>query len=128
MRGKTDFFISFLLQDIKQFALLRTIDNIKNIRSTNFRSVRGRVNSLGLRVHPFASIFFDRMIGLTNLHIWSKIHTITMAEVAVLMSNARFGNCRCGKGFTAEGCVCANGRILGLHRICAELSPEKVEC
>ena len=66
--------------------------------------------------------------GLTNGDIWTKIHTITMAEVAVLMSNVRFGNCRRRKGCTAEEFVGAKRRILGLRRICAGLSSERMEC
>lgn len=65
---------------------------------------------------------------MTNGHLWSKIHTITMAEVAVFISTLRFGNCRRRKGATAEVFAGAKRQILGLRRICAELSSERVEC
>lgn len=64
---------------------------------------------------------------LTNRVISNRIHTVTMAEVAVSMSNARSGNCRSRKGAAAEGFSSAKRQILGLRRICAELSSERVE-
>ena len=49
----------------------------------------------------------------------------TMAEVAVLISTLRLGNCRRRKGNTAEECAGRPGRIfLGLRRRCAGLSSE----
>ena len=65
---------------------------------------------------------------MTNGTLWSKIHTITMAEVAVFISTIRFGNCRSRKGATAEDFAGAKRQILGLRRICVELSSERMEC
>ena len=65
---------------------------------------------------------------LTNSGVWTKIHSITMAEVAARISILRFGNCRKGKGHTAEGVAGAKRQSLGLRRICAGLSlPMEVE-
>ena len=81
--------------------------------------------------NPLIQKFFcikGKRKGLTNSCLWNKIHTITMAEVAVLISTFRFGNCRKRKGTTAEVFAGAKRQILGPHRICAELSSERMEC
>ncbi len=44
------------------------------------------------------------------------------------ISTHRFGKCRGRKGAIAEGSDAAGRAFLGLRRICAGLSPNRVEC
>ena len=51
---------------------------------------------------------------MTNREIWAKIHNITMAEVAVCMSNARFWQIAgAGKGPPPKTVSVPNGTFWG---------------